>query len=742
MRGDTQLILPGVTTLRYDFDPRYKAESPSAADFLRHCLERFRVMKDSDMPQRRRSLEEVEFNSGKHWDSTLRKEREDKERVVMEVNRTPQYLNQVSNAQRMSRPTITIKPNGNGADEDGALVKQGIVKNIERCSDSESIRDDAFYSMLEKGWSFYRVDVEWEHEKSHRQVIRTKRIFDDFSVYCDPAAVEPDKSDAMDWFITQDIPVEQFIAENPDSELAGLNQFTTLGDLEREWISRDTIRVAEYWYKKREREKLYALADDMMGDGKWEDELAKTDDERLVGVAYVGDEPMYRWSYRTRVFWAKISAKDVLYGNADKTEGREWVKDAKFIPIVPVMGRRILIDGRYVWTGMIRDAMDPCLASDYWLSAITEMVALGPKAPWVVAYEAIAEYREMWDQSNIENYAALYYDKFDSEGNELPVPFRNFGEPPIQAMTFILNYAEEDLKRVMGIYNRNLGQNGPEHSGIAISRVQQQGEVANFNYSDNLKRSIAFEAKIYLDLNPKVMTEPQVLDIVRPEDNQTEKVWINKVYNRNGKEVNYDQTVGNYDVVVEIGPSMATRREAAAEGINAYLQVDPQAAPYVGDLLADNLDFPNKEELRKRLRRRAVAIGAAEPEKKDGGDNTDQIKQQYQAQAQQLEQVTQAFQQLTEQMKTEQMKFDHERELKGMELASRERIAALEAQKTLAVAEASAKSQASLTMLQATIDKMNGDIQSVRDDRTSWLDRIFDLMKSGGRGSGKDPNEQ
>lgn len=748
MQGDTQLGPPEEKerVLRREADREEKEARPEdekARDFLTHCLSRWKIMADAEDFQRKRSIEEVEFNAGKHWSNTMRKEREDKDRVVQEVNRTPQYLNQVANAQRMTRPNIIIKPNGNGADEDGARVKQGIIRSIERRSDAESIRDDCFYNVLEKGWTYYRTVIEWEHEKSNKRVVRTKRIFDDFSVYCDPASTEPDKTDAVDWFITHDMPTDSFETEFEDEiQHASLTEFVGLGDRQKEWIGEKTVRIAEYFYKDKKKEKLYMLADDPYADGKWEDELTKNEEGKFVGVAYVEGEPGFRWSYRTRIMWALISATNILDGNADKTAGREYVKDGKYVPIIPVNGRRLFLNGHVIYVGMVRDAIEPCLAADYWLTIITEMVALGPRAPWIVAYESIAQYREMWDTSNIENYAALFYDKFDAEGNEQPAPFRNFGEPPIQAMTFILNYAEEDLKRVMGIYERSLGATGPEHSGVAINAVQREADIANFNYVDNLKRSISLEAKIDLDYIPKVMTAPQVLEILRT-DNQKEKVWINKAYkDHSGKEKYHDLTVGDYDVEVEVGPSMATRREAAAQGINEYIKVDPAAAPFVGDLLARNLDFPDKAELEKRLKIRAVAAGVPDDNPESGAaDVPDQFKRQYQAQAKQVEQLTQMLQTLQQKFETEEAKYQHERELKAMELASAERQTALKAEQALAIKELDEKSSATTTMMQASIDRLQQDVQNVHDERTSWLDRIFKSFGSGGQGSGNNPDK-
>lgn len=654
-----------------------------ARQFVKESIAEWTTCKEAEYTQRKRSWEEVKFNSGDHWDSNDRKAREDKDMVVIEINRTPQYLNQVANEQRMTRPSILVKPVGDGADPKTAQIKQGLIRSIERRSDAEAIRDDAFYGVLEKGWAHYRTNIDWVNERSFKREISAGRIWNDFSVYTDPAAIEFDRSDARFRFIIDDLPMSEYKRLYPKSKAATLS-LESLGDVPREWISKDTVRIAEKFYKKFSKEKLYALADDPMGDGKFEDELEQDEEGRLMGVAYIGDEPLFRWSWRVKIMWCKFNAVEVLDGeqppddlseeekeNFIRTEGREYEPGAKFIPILTVLGRRILVEDKYIYVGMVRDAMAPCLAADYWLSAITEMVALGSKAPWIVAWESINQWTDMWDTANTENYSALYYNSRDANGKDLPQPQRNSYESPIQAMTFILRFAEEDLKRVMGIYNAALGAPGPESSGVAIGARQRESDVANFNYIDNLKRTIKHEGRIYLNLIPLVMSEAQMAEIVRM-DGKSERVWLNKAFMKGGEEHKYVMGEG-YDADVEVGPSYNTKRQEAAAVMTEFVKADPTVAPLVSDLIADQMDFPNREQFVKRLRSR-VPPGLLEEEGDDQPKIPPQFQAQYEQTVKQLEIVTKALEEVTARIESEQLKYQHERELKSVELASKENM--------------------------------------------------------------------
>jgi hypothetical protein len=61
-------------------------------------------------------------------------------------------------------------------------------------------------------------------------------------------------------------------------------------------------------------------------------------------------------------------------------------------------------------------------------------------------------------------------------------------------------------------------------------------------------------------------------------------------------------TTGKYDIAVSTGPSFTTRRQEAATEMTEMLRAFPQAAPFIGDLLAKNLDWPGADEIAERLK--------------------------------------------------------------------------------------------------------------------------------------------
>jgi DNA repair exonuclease SbcCD ATPase subunit len=125
----------------------------------------------------------------------------------------------------------------------------------------------------------------------------------------------------------------------------------------------------------------------------------------------------------------------------------------------------------------------------------------------------------------------------------------------------------------------------------------------------------------------------------------------------------YDLSVGRYDVVVDAGPSFATRREETAAQMAELLRAYPPAAPIIGDLLAKNLDWPDAEEIAARFR-------ALLPAQIQGQDAQQQQQQEQQLQQlQQLQQqAAQQIQQLTQQVQQLQQRLEAEKEKTALEL--------------------------------------------------------------------------
>jgi hypothetical protein len=383
--------------------------------------------------------------------------------------------------------------------------------------------------------------------------------------------------------------------------------------------------------------------------------------------------------------WCKLNGAEIL----DKTD---WL--GNFIPIVPVYGEELDIDGKRILKGIVRDAKDPQRLVNYWKSAEAETIALAPKAPWIAEEGQLDGYEEDWASANTRNHAYLKYKAKSVNGVPLPPPSRQVFEPAVQAITQAAMLAADDLKATTGIHDATLGARSNETSGIAIQKRNVQAQTSNFHFVDNLTRSQRHTGRILIDLLPKVYDTARVGRILG-EDGTPEIVKINQEFEKNGEVLTYDLSKGKYDATVDVGPSYASKRQEAAASMMEVTKALPQIMQIAGDLMVKNMDWPGAQELAERLKKTIPPELLDDPEKKQG-----QIPPQVQAQMQQMSQMVE---QLTEKLKEAQSR----EETKLIELESKERIemAKLETQATIELAKLESKE--ALTALSTQIAEID-----------------------------------
>ena len=591
----------------------------AAKDFLRFCT-------DDDSNNRVEALEDLKFAGGDQWPVEIQNSRLLESRPYLTINKVDAYCRQIENQQRQQRPRMKAHGMNTESDEKVAEVITGILRHIENQSDADAAYDNAFSYAVRMGWGYWRVIHDYPNPKSMYQELYIKRIENPFMVYFDPNSTEPDGSDAERCLITEVISKETFRKMYPGADDGGGFNARGTGDSQSEWITKEDIRIAEYFYTVRTRTKLLLLSD---GTTCYESEKP-SEAEMLEKDIYVVS---VRETIKKQIKWAKLTGMQVL-------EERDWA--GKYIPVIPVYGQQLIVDSKRKKFGLTRMAKDPQRMYNFWSTALTESVALAPKAKFLLA-EGQDEGHEMeWNQANIKSMPVLRYKQTDSEGRMAPTPTRIQPEPPPAGIVTALEGLNADLMAVVGIYDPSQLPNGNQ-SGKAINGMQQQTDMTNFHYYDNLTRSIRQCGRVCLDLIPYVYSEERVLRIIGV-DGKGELTPINtKTVDENGVEkVLNDVTVGEYDIVMETGPGYASRRQESLEQLLQILPADPDLMKQAGDLIFRSMDFHGADIIADRL---AAANPLAQiDDKSEVPPQAQMMIKQGQQQIQALQQQIQAMQ--------------------------------------------------------------------------------------------------
>lgn len=593
------------------------------SEFMQTMRKRFEVAQSEDSENRTDALDDVRFVTirGEQWDDEARNKR--KGRPCYEFNRLRQHIRQVTGDQRQNRPSIKLRA-VEESDTDTAEVLQGLIRNIENVSFAEKAYDTGFEWAVQGGFGVWRIRTKYTADDSFEQDIEVCEITNPFSAYCDPTARAFDKRDSNYWFLVTTMSIDDFKSKYPNEELVDFEGIENPSS----WVDGESITLCEYWYKVYEQDELLLLSNGSTVYKSKHNENARDINGNPLTVVKSRNAEV------TRVKMALCTGAGVI-------EEADWA--GKYIPIVPVYGDVVDIDGKLSYSGMVRHGRDAQKVYNFHRTTAIEAIANAPKVPYMVTAEEIKGYEALWKRANKDVLPYLVFNPDPRRGGAAPA--RSGGVDVPVALIQAAQMDADDIKAVTGQFDAAMGMKSNETSGRAILARQREGDTATFSYIDNLSRAIRFTGEILVDLIPKIYDTERVVRVLGVDGGE-KWVKINTIeYDANGQpqKVN-DITTGKYDVAVSTGASYTTQRQEAAQTLMEMMQ-NPQISPIVGDLLAKNLDIPNADELEKRLRKMGIKAGFIEPTQEDmeeGEDPVAAMQQQMQAQFQEQMQAMQA----------------------------------------------------------------------------------------------------
>jgi len=559
-------------------------EGEDNAEIVREALKVYDDWMDRERDNIDDGYDDLEFRAGNQWPEEIEADRVAERRPCQTINQIPQYVRQVTGDMRQMRPAIKVVPVDDSGDEEKAEAFEGVIRYIENRSDAPGVYFQGADSQVTCGMGAWRVVKEYASATTFNMELRVAPIEDALGVMFDLDAVLPTREDATKALVPFDVSRDKFKKQWPKAKAIDFSPTGEASSYHGDWVKSDTIRVGEFW-KKKPAKKLLALLED----GSVED--VTDDTARAEKLRASGMRVEERDSFKVCRYL--VTASEVIEGP------EEW--PGAYIPIIPVVGEEVRIGRKIIRHGVVRFAKDPQRTYNYMSSAETEVTALQPKAPFIGTEKNFEQYQDVWETANRKNHPYLPYTPDPANGNAPPQRV----QPAVssQGISAGIERAGRDLQSVIGIYNASLGAASNETSGKAVLARQREGDTGTYVYIDNWSRAIRYTGKILVDLIPHVYDTARVLRILG-EDGKREEIKINQVagFEPDGltPRLMNDVTTGSYDVALQMGPSYATKREEARDGMTQFMQA-PNIAPLIGDLYAKSQDWPLADEIGERL---------------------------------------------------------------------------------------------------------------------------------------------
>jgi hypothetical protein len=531
---------------------------------------------------RNQGLNDLRFGMGEQWPIEIANQRQREGRPCLTINLQPSFIRQVVNEGRQNRPQIKVRPVDNNADVQTAKIFDGLIRHVESSSDADIAYDTALDSACRTGMGFFTIDVDYAYDDSFDQEIQFGRVGNPFAVVFDGESTAGDSSDWRRAFITELMDRDDFERMYPGADGGGFEG----DDKVNPWCSENQVRLAQYWKKEEVERKVLLMSNGEVVDAERYEDPEVMEVFQMAGVVPTQE----RLTKSCNIIKRIISGQEIL----GETKWR-----GNIIPVIPVYGEEINLEGRRYFRSLIHDGKDAQRMFNYWRTTATELLALTPKAPWIAPKGAFKTDANKWATVNTQTWGTLEYD------GAVPPQKQPFDQVPTGVLQEAIN-AADDMKRIIGIHDASLGVPGDEISGKAIRYRKHQADTSVYHFIDNLNRGIRCGGRVLIDLIPQVYSGPRIIRILGI-DGKPQNVALSppgqaqQVQPPQGFDRVYDITQGHYDLVVEAGPSYATRREESVESILSFISAFPASAPILGDMVAKMSDWPEHEEVAARL---------------------------------------------------------------------------------------------------------------------------------------------
>lgn len=705
-------------------------------ELLNHALECYQEADEGWAEIRRNSVDRLAFYNGDQWTRESLAEARLKRKPVLQENRLPVYGAQVENEMRQREMAITVGGLDEATSDDTAQVFTGMIRAIEADSHAKQsyIHAAGQQGALVPGFGFIKANIKLDAKGNQKVTI--DQVNDPFKVLCDPSWSDPAMADATYWFEFEDYTESAFKRLFPQAQCTSA-EFFPVGASGSAWLGEGTIRVARFWYRQEDATVTYMLDDgriiadvivETMEDGKprydyneEEGSILDTLDGTVLPVL------RNRVVNGTRIKWADMTGAEIL------DEG-DW--PGVHFPFSACTGVISIVNGKRMIRGITQFAEDSQRMLNFINTSLARRLAQANKSPWLMTRRMLKGNEAQWNSLNTQEYPYLLWNDIDENGQPTSGvgPQRTDQTAQIQDLIVAAQAYEDKLKATLGIFDAGLGATPNEQSGVAIKTLAQQGQNANYHFSDSVVRMLEHFGRILIDLIRVVYNSPTVVRTLNIEG-ESKLVRVNEMFEERNKEQFFNLTEGDYGVTVNVGPAYANQKQAAIEQMLELARANPNITPYIQDLMARNMDFPGKELVADRLKK---VLAMTNPQLIEGTPEADIPPEALAALQQQktmLDQATQTIQALT--LTNQQLQADKAGKVTEYQL--RGELLTLEQQKDLVVEEARRQTALMLGAQQAKAaeERQMADLEMKRiaailEEQKSAMALILEAVKQFG----------
>lgn len=536
-------------------------------------------------------------------------------------------VDQIAGEIDQSDFTLRVSPSGGAASEATAKTLDGLIRNIRNISSAEHVFQAAGRSNVIGGFDAWEVVQDWVDGDSFDQDLFIRKVPNAVdSVWWDLGSVMQDRSDAQWGVKLKAVPTDEYRKKWPEG--SGLS----VGDDKSSnafWNTIDSITVGQLYYRKPVTIEIVRMTD---GSVYKDDEKFKSvkDELEQQGITIEKDDAGEE-KRRTRKSWRVHSR--MFDGGGFLAAAQETVFD--YIPLVPVYGNFDIVENKTIFYGKLEKLYDQQRGLNYAMSRDIEDGALSP-APTIWMTDAMADGND-YSRMNVDRVPVRIYN-VDPLAPGLQ-PNYTGGPTASQGLQTTVGNMQQMISTSANAFSAQQGNAAPTQSGIAGANQIDQGNIGSIKWFKPLEVAICQTGKILINAIPRVYDSTRQVRILA-EDGTSKMVVLNsKVFDEETQknvELN-DLTVGEYDVVCDVGPAFNSQQKETAAGLLELGGIIPGMLEDNQDILLKNMKTPGMEIAAERSRDKLFNAGRI-PESQWTDDEKEKVqKAQAQAEGQQKE---------------------------------------------------------------------------------------------------------
>ena len=399
-----------------------------------------------------------------------------------------------------------------------------------------------------------------------------------------------------------------------------------------DWATADVVYVAEVYCVEEANETIHTYQN---LDGS-EDTYKDSDfdaDENL--------EEMLEATGAIKIKQRKIKARKVhkyIMSGGSVLEDCGYIA-GKEIPIVPVFGKRWVIDNIERCAGQVRYAKDAQRLKNMQLSKLAEITSLSSHEKPIFTPDQVAGHEINWAEANLKNYPFQLINPIidPTTGTMTPTGPVGYTKPPDvpPALAALMQSSEQEIKEILG--SQEAGEEIENNmSGKAVELIQNRLDMQSFVYLSNMTKAVKRCGEIWLSMAREIYVEPgRKVKGIGPQDEYKAIQLTQPVIDRQSGEITYenDMSKADFDVVAEAGPSSTSKRASTVRTLVELLPLvqDPETQQVLTLMTLQNIEGEGVVEAREYARKQLVRMGIVEPTEEE----QQELAQEAQAAAQQ-----------------------------------------------------------------------------------------------------------